>query len=374
MSTGQAPSPSSWPGLSQGLSRPPTSSMRQCCKNVDARDRRGHDDSNSLQAGIRHIAGAFFFVACLSATAATAAAQSKFPSRPIRIVQPFAAGSVSDVSLRLMADKLAARIGAQIVIDNQPRAGGVTAATAVLSASPDGYTIALLSSSTAISVSLFRHLPYDPVRDFAPVGAFTSFANIFATNINSPYRTLADITAAARARPGALNVGTTTVGSTNHLTAALFRSMAGLDFVVVPYRGPPELLTAAIRSDVDVIVQSFGALRPAILDKQLRPLASTTADRASYMPDIPTVRESGITGFEVISWNGFFVPAKTPPDIIATLNRDFRTVLEDADLRKRFAELGLEPTPSTPEWLGGQMKSEIDKWARVVSEAGIEKQ
>ena len=303
-----------------------------------------------------------------------AVAQTKFPIRPIRIVQPFAAGSVSDVSLRLMADKLAARIGAQIVIDNQPRAGGVTAATAVLSAPPDGYTIALLSSSTAISVSLFRHLPYDPVRDFAPVGAFSSFANIFATNVNSPYRTLADVVAAARARPGALNIGTTTVGSTNHLTATLFRSMAGIDFVIVPYRGPPELLTAALRGDVDLIVQSFGALRPALLDRQLRPLASTTGDRASYMPDIPTVRESGLKGFEVISWNGFFVPAKTPPGMIAALNREFGAVLDDADLRRRFAELGLEPTPSTPAWLGAQMASEIEKWARVVSDAGIEKQ
>jgi tripartite-type tricarboxylate transporter receptor subunit TctC len=303
-----------------------------------------------------------------------ATAQSKFPARPIRIVQPFAAGSVSDVSLRLMGDKLAARIGAQIVIDNQPRAGGVTAAMAALSAPPDGYTIALLSSSTAISVSLFRHLPYDPVRDFAPVGAFTSFANIFATNIHSGYGTLADVIAAARARPGALNVGTTTVGSTNHLTASLFKSMAGLDFVIVPYRGPPELLTAALRGDVDMIVQSYGALRPALLDKQLRPLASTTGDRASYMPDIPTVREGGITDFEVISWNGFFVPAKTPPDIIAVLNREFRAVLGDQDLRRRFAELGLEPIPSTPAWLGAQMESEIEKWARVVNDAGIEKQ
>jgi tripartite-type tricarboxylate transporter receptor subunit TctC len=315
------------------------------------------------------------FVAGLAALAAfPALAQSKFPARPIRIVQPFAAGSVSDVSLRLWGDKLAARTGAQIVIDNQPRAGGITAATAVLSAPPDGYTIALLSSSTAISVSLFRHLPYDPLRDFAPVGGFTSFANIFATNINSNYRTLADVIAAGRARPGVLNVGTTTVGSTNHLTATLFRSMASLDLVIVPYRGPPELLTAALRSDVDVIVQSFGALRPALLDRQIRGLASATGERASYMPDIPTVREAGIKGFEVISWNGFFVPAKTPRDVVATLNREFRAALDDADLRKRFAELGLEPIPSTPEWLGAQMESEIAKWAKVVDDAGIEKQ
>jgi len=312
---------------------------------------------------------------CMAVIAASAAdAQSRFPTRPIRIVSPFAAGSVSDVSLRLLADKLGAQIKGQVIIDNQPRAGGIAAVTAVLSAPPDGYTVALLSSSTAISVSLFKHLPYDPLRDFVPVCGFTSFANIFATGAASRYRSLGDVITAARSRPGVLNVGTTTVGSTNHLTATLFRSMAGLDFVIVPYRGPPELLTAALRNDVDVIVQSYGALRPAIEDHELRPLASTTADRASYMPDVPTVREAGIASFEVMSWNGFFAPTKTPADMVARLNREFFTMLQDQELRRRFAEFGLEPLGSTPAWLGERMASEIEKWAHVVADAGIEKQ
>ena len=312
---------------------------------------------------------------CIGVIATSAAdAQSRFPARPIRIVSPFAAGSVSDVSLRLLADKLGARINGQVIIDNQPRAGGITAVSAVLSAPPDGYTIALLSSSTAISVSLFKHLPYEPLRDFVPVCGFTSFANIFATGVASRYHSLGDVIAAARARPGALNVGTTTVGSTNHLTATLFRSMAGLDFVIVPYRGPPELLTAALRNDVDVIVQSYGALRPAIEDHELRPLASTTADRASYIPGVPTVREAGLGGFEVMSWNGFFAATKTPPDMVERLNREFYAVLQDEELRRRFAEFGLEPLASTPAWLGERMASEIEKWAHVVADAGIEKQ
>jgi tripartite-type tricarboxylate transporter receptor subunit TctC len=206
------------------------------------------------------------------------------------------------------------------------------------------------------------------------VCGFTGFANIFATSTTSRYHSLGDVIAAARDKPGALNVGTTTVGSTNHLTATLFKSMAGLDFVIVPYRGPPELLTAALRNDVDVIVQSYGALRPAIEDRELRPLASATADRASYMPDIPTVREAGVGGFEVMSWNGFFVPAKTPPEVIARLNQEFRAVLEDDALRRRFADFGLEPLASTPSWLGERMTSEIEKWAHVIADAGIEKQ
>jgi tripartite-type tricarboxylate transporter receptor subunit TctC len=303
-----------------------------------------------------------------------AAAQEKFPTRALRIVSPFAAGSVSDISLRLLADKLAARLGGQIVIDNQPRAGGVTAATSVLTSPADGYTIAMLSTSTAISVSLFKYLPYDPVRDFAPVTMFSTFANVLATGARSTYTSLADIFAAARARPGALNIGTTTVGSTNHLAATLLKSMMGLDLVIVPYRTPGDLLTAAVRGDVDMIVQSYGALKPAIEDRQLRALATTTAGRAAYLPNVPSVHEAGAGGFEVVTWNGFFVPARTPPEVIALLNREFGAVLRDAELGRRFVDLGLEPLPSTPGELGARMTSEIARWARVINDAGIEKQ
>jgi len=295
-------------------------------------------------------------------------------SRLLRLVSPFAAGAVSDLSLRLFTEKLATRISAQIVIDNQPRAGGVTAAATVLAAPPDGNTIALLSTSTAISVSLFRHLPYDPVRDFQPVSLMSTFANVLATNLNSRYATLADVIADARARPGRLNIGTTTVGSTNHLAANLFKADAGLDLVIVPYRTPGDLLTAAIRNDVDLIVQSYGALKTALEDKQIRALATTSATRAPWLPGVPSVQEAGIRDFEVVTWNGLFVPARTPSDTIGQLNRDFRAVLEDPELRRRFLELGLEAIPSTPEELSARLKSEIARWARVIKAAGIEKQ
>jgi tripartite-type tricarboxylate transporter receptor subunit TctC len=230
-----------------------------------------------------------------------ALAQGKFPSRAIRIVSPFAAGSVSDISMRLFADRLAARLNGQVVVDNQPRAGGVTAAAAVLSSPPDGYTVALFSTSTAISASLFKQLPYDPVRDFLPVSMFSTFANVLATGAGSKYATLGDVIAAARARPGALNIGTTTVGSTNHLAATLFKAMVGLDVVIVPYRTPGDLMTAALRNDVDVIVQSYGALKVALEDRQLRPLATTTPGRAAYLPDVPSVQEAGVSGFDVVT-------------------------------------------------------------------------
>ena len=150
--------------------------------------------------------------------------------------------------------------------------------------------------------------------------------------------------------------------------------MTGLDVVIVPYRTPGDLLTAALRNDVDVIVQSYGALKTAVADKQLRALASTTAGRAAYLPEVPSVHEVGVTGFEVVTWNGFFVPAKTPPDVIELINRETREVLRDAELARRFTELGLEPLPSTPQELGARMTSEIARWARVINEAGIEKQ
>jgi tripartite-type tricarboxylate transporter receptor subunit TctC len=303
-----------------------------------------------------------------------ALAQGKFPSRAIRIVSPFAAGSVSDISMRLFADRLAARLNGQVVVDNQPRAGGVTAAAAVLSSAPDGYTIALFSTSTAISVSLFKQLPYDPVRDFLPVSMFSTFANVLATGAGSRYGTLADVIAAARARPGTLNIGTTTVGSTNHLAATLFKAMVGLDVVIVPYRTPGDLMTAALRNDVDMIVQSYGALKVALEDRQLRPLATTTPGRAAYLPDVPSVQEAGVPGFNVVTWNGLFVPAKTPADVIALLNAETRAVLAEGELARRFLDLGLEPRPSTPAELGELMASEVARWGRVIAAAGIEKQ
>ena len=308
------------------------------------------------------------------AASAPVLAQAKYPSRPIRIVLPFAAGSVSDVTLRILADKLGPRLGATVVVDNQPRAGGTTAAAAVLTSARDGHTLVTFSSSTAISVTLFNSLPYDPVADFVPVSGMTTFANIIAVNQNSKYRTLGDFIAAAREKPGTLNFGTTTVGSTNHLAATLLKSMSGLSFVIVPFRTPGDLLTGVLRNDVDAIIQSYGALKSAIESKQIRALGSTTPTRAPYAPDVPTVDEAGVKGFDVVTWNGIFAPAGTPPEVIETLNREVQAVLADPELKKRYAELGLEPLPAGPAALGGLLKNEVRKWGRVIGEAGIEKQ
>ena len=223
------------------------------------------------------------------AMSAPVLAQAKYPSRPIRVMLPFAAGSVSDVTLRILADKLGARLNTSVVVDNQPRAGGTTAAAAVLTAPRDGYSLVTLSSSTAISVSLLKSLPYDPVADFVPICGISTFANIIAVNRESKYRTLNDLLAAMREQPGKLNFGTTTVGSTNHLAANLLKSMTGQTFQIVPFRTPGDLVTAVLRNDVDVIIQSYGALKSAVEGGQLRALASTTPGAP---PTRPTCRPS----------------------------------------------------------------------------------
>jgi len=313
------------------------------------------------------------FAALLLALPSAALAQ-KYPSRPIRVMLPFAAGSVSDVTLRILADKLGMRLGTSIVVENQPRAGGTTAALAAKTATADGYTLVTFSSSTAISVSLLKALPYDPVADFMPISGISTFANIIAVNSGSNYRTLGDLLGAARERPGALNIGTTTVGSTNHLAANLLKSMTGLSIVIVPFRTPGDLLTAVLRNDVDAIIQSYGALKSAVESNQIRALGITTPKRTAYAPDVPTVDEAGVTGFDVVTWNGAFAPTGTPPEVIGTLNREMRGALSDPELVQRYTELGLEPLPTTPDELSGRLRAEIGKWGRVIREAGIEQQ
>jgi tripartite-type tricarboxylate transporter receptor subunit TctC len=313
-------------------------------------------------------------LAALYVALPSAALAQKYPSRPIRVMLPFAAGSVSDVTLRILADKLGTRLGASIVVENQPRAGGTTAALAAKTATADGYTLVTFSSSTAISVSLLKALPYDPVADFMPISGISTFANIIAVNAGSNYRTLRDLLGAARERPGALNIGTTTVGSTNHLAANLLKSMTGLSIVIVPFRTPGDLLTAVLRNDVDAIIQSFGALKSAVESNQIRALGITTPKRTAYAPHVPTVDEAGVTGFDVVTWNGAFAPTGTPPEVIGTLNREMRGALSDPELVQRYTELGLEPLPTMPDELSGRLRAEIGKWGRVIRDAGIEQQ
>jgi len=297
-----------------------------------------------------------------------------YPNRPVRLILPFGAGGVADVTARIVTEKLGEKLGQRFIIENMPGAGGITAARAVLSSSPDGYTLALLSNGTAISVSLFKSPRFDPLTDFVPVSSMGYFDFIFVTQVGSPYRTLADVIKTAKEKPGSLNVGTINVGSTQNLSAQLFKSTAGVDVTIVPFRSSPDVLIALLRGDIQMAIENYSAVQSHITDKAVTAVSSSGLVRTSFLPDVPTVKEAGGGEFEARSWNAIFAPKGTPPEVIKTLNAALREVLDAPDLKKRALELGIEAKASTPAEIHARLKDDIEKWAKVIERAGIEKQ
>jgi tripartite-type tricarboxylate transporter receptor subunit TctC len=297
-----------------------------------------------------------------------------YPIRPIRLILPFGPGGVADVTARIVTERLGEKLGQRFIIENMPGAGGITAARAVLSSAPDGYTLALLSNGTAISVSLFRSLNFNPVTDFVPVSSMGTFDFIFVTKAGSPYATLADFVKAAKAKPGTLNVGTINVGSTQNLAAQLFKSTAGVDVTIVPFRSSPDVLIALLRGDIQMAIENYTAVQSHIADKAVAAMSSSGPVRTSFMPEVPTVKEAGGGDFEARSWNAIFAPKGTPPEVIKTLNKALREVLDDPALKQRALELGIEAKASSPEEILGRLKDDIGKWADVIDRAGIAKQ
>jgi tripartite-type tricarboxylate transporter receptor subunit TctC len=312
--------------------------------------------------------------ALLAAEAFPASAQAKYPDHPVRIVVPFAAGGVADSTSRIVADKLSEKLGQRFYVENQPGAGGIIAARQALSAAADGYTLILLTNGTAVSVSLFEKLPFDPVKDFTPVSSLGYFDFAFVTSTASGFKTLGDFIAAAKAKPGALNVGTINVGSTQNLSAELFKTAAGIDFTLVPFRGNHDAEVALLQGNVSLVVDSYSVLQGNIDGGKLRALASSGAVRSESTPNLPTAQESGVAGYDVVSWNAFFARAGTPPDIVKTLNSALQEVLSDPNLKKKMLSLGIEAKASTPEVIEDRLKSDIEKWRAVVDKAHIPKQ
>jgi len=310
----------------------------------------------------------------LASPSPLAHAQANYPNRPVRIIVPFAAGGVADTTARIIAEKLSDRLSQRFFVENQPGAGGIAAARTAMSAAADGYTLIMLTNGTAVSVSLFDRLPFDPLKDFAPVSSLGFFDFLFCTSASSGFATLADFIAAAKAKPGALNVGTINVGSTQNLSAELFKTAANIDFTIVPYRGTPEVEVSLLQGNIALMIDSFAAIKGNIADGKFRALASSGASRSASTPDLATVQESGVDDYDVVSWNALFVPARTPPEIVKTLNGALADILADAGLRKRLLTLGIEARASTPEEIAGRLRSDIDKWRRVIEKAGIPKQ
>jgi tripartite-type tricarboxylate transporter receptor subunit TctC len=313
-------------------------------------------------------------VFALSVSAVSSHADAKYPDKPVRIVLPFAAGGVADITARIIAEKLTDRLGQRFYIENQAGAGGIAAARTVTSSPPDGHTLALLSNGTAVSVSLFEKLPFDPLKDFAPISSLGFFDFIFATGADSQYKTLGEFIAAAKAKPGALNVGTINIGSTQNLSAELFKTAAGVDFTIVPYRGTPEILVSLLQGNVALMIDSYSSMKGNLADNKIRALASSGAVRSESTPDLATAHESGVADYDVVSWNALFAPAGTPPEIIKTLNSALQDILSDADVKKRLLELGISAKASTPQEISARLKSDIDKWQQVIEKAGIQKQ
>lgn len=303
-----------------------------------------------------------------------ARAQAKYPDHPVRVILPFAAGGVADITTRLVAEGLSKKLGQNFFVENIPGAGGIAAARAALAGGKDGYTLALLTNGTAISVPLFNHLPFDPLKDFVPVSLIGSFETEFVTAASSPYATLGDFLKAAREKPGTLNIGTINVGSTQNLTAELFKSMANVDVTIVPFRGTPEVVVALLRGDVQLAIDFYAPLEPSLDNSQARAVATGGATRSLVLPNVPTVQEAGVPGFEVTAWNGLYAPTDTPQAIIDTLNAALHEVLADPALKKRALDLGIDAHASTPAEMDARMRSDIAKWGAVIARAHIPKQ
>jgi len=309
----------------------------------------------------------------LAAITASASAQN-YPTKPVRFLVPFGPGGVGDLTARVAAQKMGAILGQPVIIDNRPSAGGVVAAQLVAKAEPDGYTMLLLNNQNAISMALFKSLPYDTLKDFAPVSSLGTFSLVLLVNPDSPLNSVKDLIAMARANPGKLNVGTIQIGATQHLATELFKSMTGIDWVHVPYTNTGLLLTGLRGGGVQVAFEFIAPVVGMVKAGQFRALAVTTRNRFSGLPDIPTVQESGVPGFEVTSWNGIGVPARTPRPIIDRLNRALTEALAAPDVRQRFQELAVDTFPSTPEAYRKHIAAEIAKWGKVIETAKIPRQ
>ncbi len=300
---------------------------------------------------------------------------TSFPGKPIKIVVPNAAGGAADITARTVGQKLSEALGQPVVIDNKPSAGGIVAGEMVAKADPDGHTLLLISSGTAVSASLFKSLPFDTVRDFSPVSKLASFDLVLCVAEGGRFKTLTELLEFARANPGKLNIGTPQVGTTQNLAAEVFLSSAGLQAQIVPFNGTPPVITALRGGNLDAMVEILGPVMGQIKSGALRPVAVLSDKRGAALPDVPAVREAGgsLAQFNVSSWNGLAVPAKTPREVVTRLNRELQTILAMADVKAKLSELSLYAQGSTPEQVGDILQADIRRWADVIARAKIEK-
>lgn len=322
---------------------------------------------------ISRVFKSFVLIFC-AATSTWAVGQLAYPNKPIKIVVPFGAGGVADLTARTVAQKLGDNMGQSIVIENKPGAGGVVATDAVAKSTPDGYTLLLMSNATAVSAGLFKSLPYDAEKDLTPLSILGTFDIAIVVPQESKFANLGDLLSFAKANPGKLNIGSINVGSTQHLAAELFKSTAGIDAQVVPFNGTPAVLTALRGGQIDVGVEILAPVLPQIKGQALRALAVTGDKRAAALPQVPTAKEAGVRSLYAASWNALAAPSKTSRDIVLRLNQEIQNALNAPEVRKKLIDMNVEPQPSSLQQAADLLSSETKRWGEVIQRAGIPKQ
>ena len=305
----------------------------------------------------------------LAASAGICTAQN-YPSKPIRFLVGFPPGGTSDILARTIGHKLAEAVGQQVVIENRPGAGGNIGAEAAAKSTPDGYTIFMSTTSQAISASLYSKLNYDLVRDFAPIIQAVNYTNLLVIHPSLPVRSVKELIALAKARPGELNYGTAGNGTPPHMTGELFKSYTGVNIQHVPYKGGAPAIADLLGGQITIMFDNVPPLLPHVQAGKMRPIAVTSLRRISVLREVPTLDESGLKGFDSVAWNGVLVPAGTPRDIITKLNAEINRILALPDVRARLSAQGADPVGSTPEEFAALIRREIRKWAEVVRTSG----
>jgi putative tricarboxylic transport membrane protein len=327
-----------------------------------------------LRTGLGALVSGFAILLLYQAACAPAYAETKFPTKPVRLILPYGAGGVADVTMRLLGQKLSEKWGQQVVIENRPGAGGVIAQQTLLASPADGYSMSVTGNGTAIGMTLFKSRPYDILKDFTQVSIVATFEMLLVTRPNAPFKTVAEVIDYGKKHPGKLNLGAVNPGSTQNLSAHLFKLMSGIDAAIVNYRVTPDVITGVLRGDIDLAFDYYAAFRGPLQDNKIRVIASADEERNPLLPNVPTVEESGLPGYVVTSWNALSAPAGLPKDILTILNRDIVAALADPELRRKAGALGLNAKGSTPEAMKERMERDIKRWAEVIEKAGIPKQ
>ena len=312
-------------------------------------------------------------IAASFAVASTAGAQG-WPSRPVRLVVPFAAGGSTDIVARVVGQKLSEALGQPVVVDNRPGASTQIGTEIVARSPPDGYTLLVTPAPFTVNPTLFRKLPYDPQNDFTPILLINTTPLVTVVNPRVPATTVKELVALARARPGQLNFGSSGTGGSNHLAGELFNAMAGVKMLHIPYKGNAPALTDLVGGHVDVVFNGVTSAIALIRGGKLRALSVTSAKRSGVLPDVPTMDEAGLKGFEATAWNGLTGPAKLPREIVTRLHAEIVKILATADLREKLRADGSDPVGSSPEEFTRYLRTETEKWAKVIRMAGVKQE